>query len=59
MTPIEFGVSRSKVKVTVTFKFRGAYMFYKHFLLIVNLVKKGEKWKASTFRGTVSCIYMY
>ena len=28
MTPIEFGVSRSKV--TVTFKLRGAYMFYKH-----------------------------
>ena len=26
MTPIGFGLSRSKVKVTVIFKFRGAYM---------------------------------
>ena len=32
MTPIEFGVSRSKVKVAVTFKFMGGYMFHKHFL---------------------------
>ena len=32
MTPIEFGISRSKVKVTVTFKLRGAYMFFKKFL---------------------------
>ena len=32
MTPIDFGVSRSKVKITVTFKLRGAYMFHKHFL---------------------------
>ena len=32
MTPIKFGVSRSKVNVTVTFKLRGAYMFHKHFL---------------------------
>ena len=32
MTPIEFGVSRSKVKVTVTFKLGGVYIFHKHFL---------------------------
>ena len=36
MTPFDFGVSRSKVKVTVTFKLKGgAYMFHKHFLLIL------------------------
>ena len=35
---IEFRVSRSKVKVTVTFKFRGAYMFYKHFMFYGMLV---------------------
>ena len=36
MTPIEFGVSRSKVKVTVTFKLRGAYTFHKlvHFEIV-------------------------
>ena len=42
MTPIEFGVSRSKVKVTVTFKLRGAYMFHKHFLFNVVIVFKFE-----------------
>ena len=34
MTPIEIGVSRSKVKVTMTFKFRGACMFSQTFHVI-------------------------
>ena len=37
MTPFEFGLSRSKVKVEVTFKLSGAYMFHKHFLLLYRL----------------------
>ena len=34
LTPNEIWGSRSKVKVTVTFKLGGASMFHKHFLLL-------------------------
>ena len=43
MTPIEFGISRSKVKATVTFKLMGAYMFYKYFLLKYKLLLEQNK----------------
>ena len=43
MNPIEFGVSRSKVKVKVTFKLEVAYMFHKHFLLFQGSKKTEPK----------------
>ena len=40
MTPVEFGVSRSKVKITVTFKLKGGIYVSQTFLVLMKFKRK-------------------
>ena len=56
MTPIEFGLSRSKVKVTVKFKLRGTYMFHKHFLF--TMIQTIQRRNSIHFTATIYDVYI-